>query len=377
MRPTLTALTAALLLALAACAPVYGDAYLAALAAGRRAYHVGRYLDAARAYDDAAAKALRVKDRDEARFMQARAFERAKRWSDAEAALRRLIADSPKGPRTARAAFDIAGLEIHHGDAAKGWKLLEEAADRHPNHGVARPSIRRIVEHLSEERGEPAVMAFLERKVSVFRGTDQDQTITYEIAQCFERMGKKAEAHDAFIRAAREHPYPFGGLTDDALYWAAKIDEELGRDEEAVRHLQDLVVTLERSDPPMGSYERPRSAAAQLRIAQIYRDKLKDHAAARRAFEKVYNLHPTSPKRDDALWEEAKLARDDGDAREACRLAKKLAKEMSESRYAPCARLICPEAVAGKRDCADYIARDLRGEGKFKDDYDERPGGGP
>src|SRR5207249_2600499 len=81
----------------AACAPAYGDAYTAALASGRRAYHDGRYLDAARAYDDAAGKALRIKDRDEARFMQARAFERGERWPDAEAALRRLIADSPSG----------------------------------------------------------------------------------------------------------------------------------------------------------------------------------------------------------------------------------------------------------------------------------------
>jgi hypothetical protein len=64
------------------------------------------------------------------------------------------------------------------------------------------------------------------------------------------------------------------------------------------------------------------------------------------------------------VWAEAKLAQEDGDERTACRLAKKLVEELPESRYAPCARLLCPAAKATKRDCADYIARDLRGGGR-------------
>lgn len=347
-------------LALAACAPVYGDAYLAALAAGRRAYHAGRYIEAARGYDDAAAKALRVKDRDEARFLQARSFERAERWTEAEGAYLRLIADSPRGPRSPRAAFDIAELAIHHGDAARGWKLLEEAADRYPDHGLCRPSIRRLVDHIAEQDGEPKVLEFLSRKTRVFRGTDQEQTIAYETALSLDRAGQKAEAHDAFVATARAHPYPFGGLTDDALVRAARIDEARGSDEEAVLHLRDLLRSREVSSG-MGSYERPRYAEAQLLIGEIYRDKIKDHAAARREFEQVCADHPTSVKCDDAVWAAGKLARADGEQGEACRLAGRLVKELPESRYAACARLLCSSAPAGKRACPEYIARDLDG----------------
>ena len=41
-------------LALFACAPAYGEAFLASFNAGKRAVHAGRYLEAAKAYDDAA-----------------------------------------------------------------------------------------------------------------------------------------------------------------------------------------------------------------------------------------------------------------------------------------------------------------------------------
>ena len=42
-----------------ACAPTHGDAYLVSFAAGERAFHAGRFGEAAAAYDAAASKALR------------------------------------------------------------------------------------------------------------------------------------------------------------------------------------------------------------------------------------------------------------------------------------------------------------------------------
>ncbi len=110
------------------------------------------------------------------------------------------------------------------------------------------------------------------------------------------------------------------------------------------------------------SYERPRYSQAQLRIAEIYRDDLKDHAAARREFDKLYALHPTTIKRDDAVWAEACLALEDGDATAACALAKRLLDEFPESRYVPCAHEVCPTAPPAKRACADYILREIKGK---------------
>jgi tetratricopeptide (TPR) repeat protein len=361
-RATAWLLGAALLVATSACAPVYGDAYLTAFAAGERAYHAGRYVDAARAYDDAAGRALRVKDRDEARFLEARCFDKAGRLDEARAAYQRLAADSKAGPRAARAAFELAGLEIDHGDVEKGYAMLEGAAIQFPNDGVARPAVRRVVAHLAEARGEPAARAWLTAHDATFRGTDEDQLIGYEIALSLEREGKKQEAHDAFLASARAHPYPKGSLTDDALIAAAHLDEELGRFQEATAHLRDLLDTQEVSHPfagkyDMASYERPRFPEAALHLAEIYRDKLHDHPAARAAFEAYYRNHRTARKRDLALWSEARLALEDGDTKAACALTERLVRELPDSRYVPCARAICPSAPPAKRECADYILR--------------------
>ncbi len=361
-RPGAGILGLALLVAGSACAPVRGDAYLASFAAGQRALHAGRYDEAARAYDDAAAKALRVKDRDEARFLQARSHGKAGRWADARAAYQRLATESPTGPRGPRAAFELADLEIDHGDVEKGYAMLIAAAIRFPQSGVARPTIRRVVAHIVELRGEPAARAWLADHAATFRGTDEDQTIGYEIALSFDREGKKQEAHDALVESARAHPYPKGSLTDDALVRASRIDEELGRWAEAAKHLHDLLATQEVSHGiagkyDMASYERPRFPEAALRLGEIYRDKLHDHAAARRAFEALYRDHPKARKRDLAVWSQARLALEDGEPKVACTLAERLVREFPESRYTRCVRAICPTAPEAKRECADYILR--------------------
>jgi tetratricopeptide (TPR) repeat protein len=343
------------------CAPEIPEAYRASFAAGERAFHAGRWVEAAKAWDEAATRTQRVKDRDEARFLAGRAYERAGLWPDARTTYQRLAADSPKGLRTARAFFELATLEIDHGDAPKGWTMLDDAARRFPAHGVTRPAIHRLVMHAQDEGGEPAVLAFLDAHEAAFRGTDQDEVIAYERASSLERAGRTKEAHDTFLADARKHPYPSGGLTDDAYWHAAVIDEEDGRFEEAIAHLREML-SFREPGGLFASYERPRYSPAQLRIAEIYRDKLKDHAAARREFEKLYSAHTTALTRDDALWAEARLAREDGDAKDACSIAKRLGKEFPESRYVRCLHDLCPDLPPAKRECADYLMRELKGE---------------
>ncbi len=164
-----------------------------------------------------------------------------------------------------------------------------------------------------------------------------------------------------FLASARRHPYPSGGLTDDAYWHAAVIDDEDGRFEEAIAHLREMLSAREPSGAWV-SYERPRYSEAQLRIALIYRDRLEDHASARRELEKLYALHTTTIKRDDAVWWEAVLAVEDHDGDTACRLAKRLLAEFPESRYVRCAHEVCPAVPAAERACADYILREMRGE---------------
>jgi len=345
---------------LVGCTPSYGEPFLRSFAEGARAYHAGRYVEAARAYGAAADKAQRIKDRDEARFLEGRCYERAGKFDDAESAYRRLIADSPEGPRTARASFMLGEIAIERGDEARGYALLDEATRRFPNHGVTRPMIRRIADHVADEQGEEAALTWLRSRIAVFKGTEQEQMIEYEIALSLERLGKHAEAHDDLLATARAHPYPFGGLTDDALFRAAEIDVELGRPKEAVRHLRELLAPRETAGPP-ASYDRPRFVAAELRIAELLRDELHDREAAIAAFSAFVDKYPHSTKRDDALWEAILLSRESGDEARVCRFAERLVHEFEESRYVPCAPRVCPsvKASASKRSCADYIAREL------------------
>lgn len=354
----------------AGCAPTYGDAYLEAFAAGERALLAGRHDEAARAFSSAALKARRVKDRDEARFLEGRSLERIGKYSEARQAYEKLLAHP--GPRTARAEFEIAELDIDHGDAERGWARLYEAARRHPEHGLARRAIQILAARAADDRGEEARLAWLHEREADLRGTDLAQVFAYEIALSLERLERDGPAHDAFLAVAARYPYPFGVFTDDALWHAALLDEKADRPGEAIEHLKLLISSREVSTG-MGSYERPRYSAAQLKIAEIYRDKIKDHAAARREFHKLYASFTTSTLRDDALFAEALMLRDDKDEGGACAAMEALTKDFPDSRYAACAQAICPTAQPSKRSCAAYIVRRIRGDAGDAPEGEEQP----
>ncbi|MGK3991525.1 tetratricopeptide repeat protein [Sorangium sp. So ce136] len=343
-----------------ACAPARGDAYLAAMAAGERALHAGRYREAAGAFDGAASRALLVKDRDEARLMQARAFERAEAWGEARASYERLLADSPDGPRSERAEFELADLAIEHGDADAGFAMLLAATRRHPSHGLARNALKRLIRREEERAGVGGALAWLRQQAPALRGTELDQDVAYHEALLLEQGGDREGALRALVAAARAHPYPAGSLTDDALFHAAELAAALGRPEEAIGYLREMLAA--RESALTGSYDRGKFDDAQLEIARLYSEALGDRAAARRELRKLYTDHPASILRDDALWTEAKLWREDGRAKEACATAALIVRELPESRYARCAHAICPSLPAAKSPCADYILRDLDGK---------------
>jgi len=199
--------------------------------------------------------------------------------------------------------------------------------------------------------------------------TELDETVRYLVAGRLEAAGDLPAARDAYVAYAERHPYPEGALFDDALWHASLLEEKMGRTEPAILHLRRMLAVREESTM-VGSYERPRFSPAQFRIAVLFRDKLNDSASARREFHKVYDSHKTSILRDDALWEEAKLAHADGDRAAACSLLATLAKDFRASRYIACAPSLCPtiESAAGplpgrptiepsKAECHAYLLR--------------------
>jgi tetratricopeptide (TPR) repeat protein len=352
------------LIALAACVacggPDYGEAFERSFNAARRAQSAGRYEEAAELYRAAIADAQRVKDRDEAYFMRARMFERLERWDEARAVYRELYARSPNGPRAGRAAYEHATLLIEHGDADAGWRELGVAIGRHPSHGSVRQALRRWIEHTRKTSGEVAVRRQLEMWLARLGATDVEQQLKYEMGQSYQRSERLAEAHAWLLRAAREHPYPKGNLTDDARWRAAEVAEAMARPREAIDNLRELLGVRESTE--YGSYERPRFAQAQMRIAELYRE-LGDHDAARREFRHTYERHATSILADDAFWQEALTARRQGDREAVCALARELPARFPDSRYVKCTRELCPTAPKPRKPCPPYLVATIEKDG--------------
>jgi Tetratricopeptide repeat len=107
----------------------------------------------------------------------------------------------------------------------------------------------------------------------------------------------------------------------------------------------------------VGSYQRGRYAEAQFKIAEIYRDVLHEPARARAELRKVWQNHPTSRLVDDALFQEALLARSAGDEAGTCTPLSIIVQKLPDSRYVACAHLLCEAIAESPRACHDYIKR--------------------
>ncbi|MEM6787158.1 MAG: tetratricopeptide repeat protein [Myxococcota bacterium] len=356
-----SALGLALSLASSGCgAPDYGEAYLASFRAGLRAQSAGRFAEASDAFARAAERARRRKDRDEASFLVARSLERAGRMHEARAAYLALVEMSPDGPRAGRAAFEAASIDIAHGEADRGWAALRRTLERHPDHGVASRHLTQWAEHTAETRGERALRQAL-RSWRALRDTALWPQVHYERARSFEREGEIQAARDAYLFTARLRRHPRGSLTDDAYFHAARLARAGGDDGWALQTLEEMLEGRETSVTG-GSYVRPRFPAAQFAVATIYRDARDDPTRARAAFRKTRLAFPDSVLADDAAWQEARMARREGDLEGACGILRDLVAGWPRSRYRRCLFRLCPELAAATpapRRCPAYIEREL------------------
>jgi tetratricopeptide (TPR) repeat protein len=349
-------LRAVFAVAAAGCASGASAGFLRAKGLGDRAFSSGRYEEAARAYEESAASASQPRDRAEGLYLEASAYARARSWDRAREVFARLIAEMPKSERAERAAFDLADVEIDAGNADRGYELLLAAVTKHPNNGLAGKALGYWLDRYEQTGGD--ALKWLGDAEARFSTTELDEMVLYLRAGRLEAASRFEAARDAYVACADRHPYPHGTLFDDTLWHASLLDEKLGQPDRAILHLRSMLAVREPSNFA-GSYERPRFSAAQFRIAVLYRDKLGDREAARREFHQLYSAFETSTLRDDALWEEAKLTKADGDSERACALVATLAKDFKTSRYVPCAPSLCAKAPLSstKSPCHAYLLR--------------------
>lgn len=341
------------------CAPAPGGAFERGFAEGARAESAGRFEEAARGYDHAAQIATRARDRDQARWDAAEMVVRLGNFADGFKRMEAIANDAASEHR-AEAAYRAALLLVEHGDAGRGWREMDRLARAYPSHGVAHVAIRKIVAHADDAGGARAGLDTLRVLDRDLAATEAGELVAFLLAEHLETLSDAAAARDAFARVADRWPYPFGAFFDDALWRASLLDEKLGRTGAAVADL-DRMVRERETTTLMGSYERPRYVPAMLRLASLYRDRLADHARARDVYHRLYTDFAHSAMRDDALWLEASLWRDDGDAAAACDRLATLVKEFPDSRYVPCAVADCglsrPDKSAAPRTCHAYITR--------------------
>ena len=293
-------------LLLAACSPSRPPAFVQARDAAESAYAKRQFGAAAELWLSAAGSASSARDRSEARYRAATSYERAGRVEDA-AKWYRLLA-SGKSERAPRATFALADLRLASGDAAGGLAELEAAIRKFPSSAIAALALRRYFSALAEQGGDRAVLAYIDRVEPELGHTDLAEQLQYERARRLDALGDITAALTAYVALADRFPYPYGAFWDDALLRGADCELRLGRSENAIALLERMLRAREASHLS-GSYERPHFADAAYRVAELYRDARHDPEAARRAFRGVFVEYPSSTLRDDALWQEALLAR--------------------------------------------------------------------
>jgi tetratricopeptide (TPR) repeat protein len=351
------------LVTLAACASPHSAEFTRAMRAADDAEGKGQYLEAAKRFDAAAASTTRLVDQDEARVSAARMLARGGDRRGALARFDALAGAIPPGPEACSAAYESALLRVDGEEPEVGWRGMDAMLHRCPNGGEARPAMRHLLAHKDEAEGPPATLVYLRRLQKELGGTDRAEGIAYEIALRLERTGDPRGARDAFMAMAARWPYPDGSLWDDALFHASLIDESTGHPADAVADLQQMLSRREHAIIS-GSAERPRYEPAQLRIAELYRDRLGDRAHAEEAFHTLFAKFPDCPFRDRGLYEEAAMLRADGKVDAACERLGTLVKEVPDSRYVPCALQQCPGIRArpgpnAPKMCHPYIHREL------------------
>lgn len=358
LRPSRPGLLASALVAyLCGCGTPKPSEYARLDAAAARAYSAGRYDEAARRWEEAARTAKLPRNKSAARYLEASSMVRGGRRAEAVVVFDRALADDPKGPRAARAAYDKALTLIALDRTAAGYEALDRMLRAYPESGVAPAALRRYLSHLSDGA---AIRRYLDQIAPRLEATELGEHAHYAYAESLERDGQLDAARARYALAAQKYPYPRGALWDDALFHAAELDVKLGDPRAAIARLEEMLGHRETAYMS-GSYERGRYAEARFKIAELYRDALEDPTSARKNFEKLFSDHGTSRLRDDAAWNAALLALRSGDRAGACKDLRALVTTIPDSRFAPCAPRLCPDvgAEAPKRDCPDYIARSI------------------
>jgi tetratricopeptide (TPR) repeat protein len=330
------------------------SAYAKHFAAAERAETAGRHQEAAEQFDAASRDPATKREQEHAAFLSALELVRA---GDVAAGAKRLEAIvNAKGEHAAQARWELVQMDI-----ATNQPNVKEELDAYvrtyPNDGIAYPALEARLRMARDAGGEAEVLTVLRALEPAIATTDSAARVAFEIGESLAKQNKLDEARAQFVAVATKFPYP-GEYWDDALWRASELDEQLGRVPDAIADLERMLSVIEYATLP-GTYIRPRFPDAQWRIAVLYRDKVGDKSKAIAAFDRFVDMFSNSARKDEALWQEAKLTDDAG---ASCDLLSRLVKINPDSRYVPCAMSRCskierPKDSHAPKTCHAYITR--------------------
>lgn len=292
----------------------------------------GRHAEAAAAYARARARCGGQVDRcATAMLREARERERA---GDATSALRLYEAVAVRYPtarEAPRAVRRAARLRLAAGDVAGARALLVRVVTLWPAHGETTRALSMLVRSYDDADDLAGAVVALDALEAHPAGPAIADNVLLERARLEVRLGRAEVAERTLQRLVEVHPYP-AGAWDDALWMLADLRVARGDPRAAIAALESLVAVQEDA-AIVGSYNLAIFDDAELRIARLWLEDLRDPARAVRAAVRLRTRYPDSVLRDDAVVLEARAERARGRPERACALRQTLRELDRHSRY--------------------------------------------
>jgi tetratricopeptide (TPR) repeat protein len=314
-----------------ACAYQRPFSFREEFASAERAQRLGRSLDAARAFDRAAATTARPLDRDEAIYRAGQSYRRS---GDVDTALARfewLATRGDDAARRTRGELESVRIYFDRGQWDRAEQVAIEVAARQPAMGAGRRAIElALIEADTRDPTFAATERFAARAWARLSRTELAATLDVELARRRHRAGRHRDAITLYERALTWR-YPNNPRWDDASLELARLHEEAGRYAEALAVIDRALSMREQLVLIPGSAVRPRFPELALERGRVY-EALGDPARAADAYHAVYADFRDSILRDDALEHESRVRRAAGEVARGCAVDAQLAREF------PCTR---------------------------------------
>jgi len=239
-----------------------------------------------------------------------------------------------EGHAMARACYDHARLLFEAGKEAEGRTRTLAFVRAYPQHALVQPAVKRIARSYRSAGEQNEGIDVLERLAEEVKGSESWDTIEYARAGLF-RSIPDLEGERAVLMRVVDAGRWGSQLWDNAIWRAVEIARAQKKPDEEKKLIRRMLDAREESRL-IASYHSPHYDDGLLRLGVLYEEEGNVDKALSTWRELI--RWKTSRLRDDALLRTARLFKQQGDMRQACRHLQRLLDEMGDSSSAREAR---------------------------------------